>query len=120
MLSIKNFFSIALLLSAFCIYAQEDLSTTIKVGDTLKTGQLTNNSFEHIKVPKSNFITKKGGIPNYKSLENNKVVVTEIKTDSDGNTIIVFERSNGIKFFNVYKSLKANLSKALKSGELKI
>ena len=102
-------------------YAQEDsYDATVKVGDELIIGQTTNGSYQFIKVPRKNFIIKKGGIANMGSLVNNKVEITKIKKDRSNTTIVTFRRTNNTKFFNVYKTLSADLNKAMSKGELRL
>ncbi|NNK83637.1 MAG: hypothetical protein HKO92_10985 [Flavobacteriaceae bacterium] len=100
------------------INAQNNASE-INIGDKLIIGKLTNGTFQSITLPKRNFIVKRGGIANYKSVENNIVVVTNIEKDKNGNTIVELKRNNGKRFFNTHKTIKANLQEALDSGELK-
>lgn len=115
----KSIFVLGLMLVFSGINAQNNVSE-INVGDNLIVGELTNGTFQYIKLPKRNFIIKRGGIANYNSVENNLVVVSNINKDKKGNTIVELERKNGKRFFNTHKTLKANLYEALDSGELKL
>ncbi len=101
-------------------YAQTtSYDQVVKVGDELVIGPLTDGNYQFINVPRKNFIIKRGGIANYGSLANNKVVVVKLKKDRDENTIVTFKRSDNTKFFNRYKTLSADLNKAIANGELK-
>ena len=73
------------------------------------------NTFKHVKLPKKNFIIKKGGIPNYKSLKGLKL---KIKSKSNAEDQYYLVRSDGGKFFNKYKTICVDLSEAINSGEL--
>lgn len=74
--------------------------------------------FQHIKVPRSNFIIKQSGVANLNSLDRNLIVVTSVY-EKNGQTLITLNRKNGEKFFRNYKSLSAKWPSALESGELR-
>ena len=105
---------LGLFLISISLSAQE-----VNVGDKYVIGAPSSSEYQHIKVPKKNFIIKKGGIADKKSLLDNVAVVKEVISDKKGNTVVVLERSNGKKFFNAYSTLKANLKSAVESGELR-
>ncbi|MEA1787549.1 hypothetical protein U1E44_15715 [Arenibacter sp. GZD96] len=103
--------------------SSEEISTQVedvKVGTVLKIGEATTSTYAHINFPRANFIIKRGGLANYKSVEGNHVVVTDVVTKANGEKVITFERKNGQKFFRNYTSVSANLAKALEAGELSI
>ena len=102
-------------------YAQEETyDSVVKTGTELIIAPTSNGTYQFIKVPRKNFIIKRGGIADYGSLANNKVEVTKIKKDRADRTIITFKRSDNSKFFNVYKTLSADLNKAISEGELRL
>lgn len=115
----KSLLTLGLMLIFLSINAQNNASE-INIGDKLVIGELTNGTFQSIKLPRRNFIVKRGGIANYKSLEKTLVVVSSIDKDKNGNTIVELERNNGKRFFNTHKTIKANLKDAIDSGELKV
>jgi len=90
----------------------------IEVGSELVIGVPSANSYEHIKVPRMNFIIKKGGIPNYKTLFESKVVVSDMKEMPDGRKVVHLKRKNGKRFFNSHSYIKAELKEAITSEEL--
>lgn len=92
----------------------------VVVGTVLQIGEPVSPHYSHIHFPKANFIIKSGGLADFKNLEGNLVVVTEIREKENGETEITFKRKNGQKFFRNYETVRANLSKALESGELRI
>lgn len=102
------------------IYAQDSKSAEIKVGDVLEIGRPDSPTFQHIDFPRPNFIIKKGGIANYKSVEGNKVVVTAIREKRDGTLQVKIKRTDGRRFFNSHSVVAADLDSALKSGELSV
>ncbi|TSE05064.1 hypothetical protein [Aquimarina algiphila] len=90
----------------------------IEVGDILVIGKPSAQQYQHIHFPKTNFIIKKGGIPNYKSLIGERVIVTEVAQDKEGNRKITLKREDGRKFFNSISRVKINLEKALENKEV--
>ncbi|KQC30939.1 hypothetical protein [Flagellimonas eckloniae] len=88
----------------------------VKIGDELVIGKPSGVIYKNINVTRKNFIIKRGGIANISTLENSVVTVTKI-SHSD-NPIITFKKSNGRKFFRVYKTLTAELNGAINTGEM--
>lgn len=111
------FFTLILLLSVVGHSKSGDLQDDIKVGDELTLGNPSTQQYQYIKFPKSNFIIKKGGIPNYKGLKGKTVVITKVSKDEKGNTIITFKRKDGKKFFKAIPQVSAYLEKGLESKE---
>ena len=110
-----------ILLSIFSLQAQKDTTpsqNSIDVGDELIIGKPSTQVYQHIHFPKTNFIIKKGGIPNYKALAGSNVKVTKVDKDQDGNTKITLKRTNGKKFFNSVTIVSANFEKALEKKEI--
>lgn len=97
---------------------QDTQSDLVKVGDELMISKMSGQHYQHIDIPRKNFIIKRGGIANMSSIENTTVIVT--KVSNNGNPTITFKKSDGRKFFKAYRTLTANLKDALESGELKI
>lgn len=98
---------------SFGVFGQEN-STEIEVGDIFTIQTDSNLPFNHIHFPNANFIIKHGGIANYKSLDDVKVKVVKVYD----NDIVKLTSTNGKKFFNIYKNVKADIEKALEEGEL--
>jgi hypothetical protein len=90
----------------------------LEVGTVLMIGRPSSNLYEHIEVPRMNFIIKKGGIPNYKTLFESKVIITKMKEMPDGSKEVYLKRQNGKRFFNSHSYIKAKLNQALESEEL--
>lgn len=108
-----------MLLFAFQVEAQ-DQTQPVTVGDILVINQPEDLKFKSLQLPKANFIIKKGGIANYKSLIGNKVRVTEVTTNDAGETKVVLEREDGRKFFRTHSAITANINDALENGELSL
>ncbi|TVZ16645.1 hypothetical protein [Maribacter sp. MAR_2009_72] len=112
---------ITALFSASMLTAQtnnDNVQNSVKVGDVYEIGTPKVHKYQHIDFPRANFIIKKGGIANYKTVEGNTVVVTEVKETKDGNTQIKMKRTDGTRFFRTHPTVTANYSEALASGEL--
>ncbi|WP_375323394.1 hypothetical protein [Flagellimonas sp. GZD32] len=90
----------------------------VEVGDVFEIGRPETPTYKHIDFPRANFIIKKGGIANYKTVEGNKVVVTAIKEAKDGTLQVKIKRTDGRKFFNTHAVVSADIQSALQSGEL--
>ncbi|MDP5231634.1 MAG: hypothetical protein NWQ38_14680 [Cellulophaga sp.] len=114
---------IALVFSVSVLNAQNNqnqVQNDVKVGDVFEIGKPETNSYKHIDFPRANFIIKKGGIANYKSVHGEKVVVTAIKEKKDGTTEVKIKRANGNRFFGSHTVVAADITKALASGELQL
>lgn len=112
-------FTVILALGTLNIQAQGNCETPkVKTGDILKLSGATNTQFEHINFPKKNFIIKKGGIVNYKKLNNKEVEVTDIEVVEGCISKIDVKLADGSKFFNAVEVVSINLEGALSSGEV--
>lgn len=98
------------------VSAQQNDGLDVKIGDKFVISEPSSHEYQHIDVPRKNFIIKRGGIADMKSILNAVVVVTDVSDDQD--PTITFERANGMKFFRNYRNLTANLQGALNSKEL--
>lgn len=116
----RLFLAILFVVATTNINAQEVNPSEVKVGDVLVIGRPDAPRYKHIDFPRLNFITKKGGIANYKTVEGNKVVVTSVKEKKDGTLQVKIKRTNGSKFFNSHTVVSADLKRALESGELSV
>lgn len=114
-------YTIALLFSIGVINAQDtmnEVTSEVEVGDVFEIGKPETNNYKHINFPRPNFIIKRGGRVNYKSVEGNKVIVTSIKEKKNGTTQIKIKRKDGGRFFGSHTTVGANFGEALLSGEL--
>jgi len=96
----------------------QDISTTVKVGDTFKIADVENNDYKAIDFPRANFVIKNGGIYSFERVKNEVVEVSSIKTTTDGKTIATIKRASKGKFFNSHKYIKVDIAEALANGEL--
>ncbi|WP_343488106.1 hypothetical protein [Allomuricauda sp. d1] len=97
----------------------QDYQDLVKVGDELIIATPVSSDYKYIDVPRKNFIIKRGGIANIKSLKNRKVIVENIE-NKGGDVEVTFTPADGGKFFNVYKKMNADLNDAIENGELVI
>ena len=94
-------------------------SNDVKIGTELTLGPVSASGYEHIHLPRKNFIIKRGAIANYNNLEGRTVVVADIIT-TDGKTEFILKRKDGLNFFRFWPSLNSDAEKALAIGELRI
>lgn len=95
-----------------------EVSNSINVGDVYEIGRPAANQYKHIDFPRPNFIIKAGGIANYKKVEGNSVVITSVKEQKNGVIKIKMKRTDGTRFFGTHKSVTADYTEAISSGEL--
>ena len=109
----------AIAFGALSLQAQEKCETPqLKAGDVLTIASPSHATYEHINLPRANFIIKRGGIANYKSLINKKIEVTEVETTDDCVTKVDVKLADGKKFFNSHSIVSINLKEALAAGEV--
>ena len=114
-------YAIALLFSISVLNAQssmDQMTTQVKVGDVFEIGTPESNTYKYIDFPRANFIIKRGGIANYKRVQGEEVVVTDVKEKKDGTTQIKIKRKDGGRFFGSHSVVAADFHDALASGEL--
>lgn len=116
----KTFIAIAAMaLGLTTVNAQNTCDTPqLKEGDVIKISSPTRATYSHINFPKSNFIIKRGGIANHKSLINKEVEVTQVKMENGCISQIEVKLKDGKKFFNVISEVSVDLKDALASGEV--
>lgn len=117
------FFTFLVVVASIGLNAQETshLATQeVRVGDTFQIGNSPDAAgFRHIDFPRLNFIVKRGGIANYKSVEGNKVEVTSVTEKKNGTVQVKIKRADGGRFFGSHTVVSADLNDALESGELR-
>ena len=104
--------------SWFTLFTPENELQEVKVNDVLIIQEPSGADFKHIHFPRKNFIIKRGGIANLKSLKGTKVVVDDISY-KDGVTLITISRMDGRKFFRAFPTVTAKFESALEAGELR-
>jgi len=90
-----------------------------EVGDRLLIQSPQNTTYTAMNMPKLNFVVKKGGVANYKSVQNTLVEVVKISQNKKGENIVTLQRVDGAKILGLKKSVSANYDQALQIGELK-
>ncbi|MBM1107642.1 hypothetical protein JQC67_15910 [Aurantibacter crassamenti] len=115
-------YAITILFSMGMLFTQDALNQKpadeVRVGDVFKIGSPQTQTFKHINFPRANFIIKRGGIANYKSVTGNLVEVTAIKEKKDGTTEVTLKRKDGSRFFGSHTAVEADIYEAVNSGEL--
>ena len=92
--------------------------STPQAGDELIVKAPKQQNYLYVDFPHRNILTKRTKVANYKSVENMVVIVDEVMTDTDGNTMVTLKAKDGSKFFGLKSAVKANYTKALEVGEL--
>ena len=90
----------------------------INVGDEITISNPSSSSYAYIRFPKNNFILKKGGNLNYKSLSGTKVIVSEVLKSNDDEIIIKVKKKDGGSFLNSLQVLSIEYKNALESAEI--
>ncbi|WP_299782306.1 hypothetical protein [uncultured Formosa sp.] len=90
----------------------------VNVGDVVTIGAPSNFEYSSIKFPRKNFIMKRGGIVNHKSLAGVKVEVVRVEKRRDGSREAIIKRADGRKFFNVLPTVIIELEHAVDTKEL--
>ena len=90
-----------------------------EIGDRLLIQSPENTTYTAVNMPKLNFVVKKGGVANYKSVQNTLVEVVKISQNKKGESVVTLQRVDGAKILGLKKSVSANYDQALQLGELK-
>lgn len=97
----------------------QEKENIVAEGDILVLGKAHNSDYSHIDFPKKNIIIKRGSIANFNALVGTRLVVQSFERDKDGMTKAVLKRKDGLNFFRFFPRVRANIEKAIQSGELK-
>lgn len=92
----------------------------LKEGDIVELGETSGTHYRNIEFPRKNIIIKRGAIADFKSLVGRKLRIEKLETNKNNEAIATLKRTDGLNFFRFYPQVKANISKALTSGELKL
>jgi hypothetical protein len=111
----RCFFAIIVLLAGLAGLNAQAIS--IQEGQVLELVLPDDGDFNHVDVPRKNFIIKRGGIPDMKTLDGNRVVVEAIEETSKG-TRLVLRRADGRNFFRSFPTMTARWPDAGESAEL--
>jgi hypothetical protein len=96
----------------------QQANDTAAIGKLMIINKPSSHSFKYIHFPRKNIIIKRGGIPNFKNVVGQRVVITRVERKENGSTQVVLKRADGRKFFRFLPSVKADLEQALSYGEL--
>lgn len=108
----------AFLIGVGMLHAQEN-NSIVNEGEVLTLRAPAGSDYQHIDFPRKNIIIKRGAIANFKNLIGKELVVSEVNTKPDGSLETILKRKDGMNFFRFFPSVKANVEKALLSGELR-
>ncbi|MGB5377725.1 hypothetical protein [Muriicola sp.] len=115
---LKRFLIACMFSIATFAFAQEKQQTPIEAGTVLTIAKPSTANYKHIDFPRKNFIIKRGGIANFKTLYGKKVEVVSHSYSADGQTIVTLRPADGTKFFRNFSTVDAHLEDALSAGEL--
>ncbi|MGE5943080.1 MAG: hypothetical protein ACM31G_01965 [Flavobacteriales bacterium] len=114
--------AVLIALVSLSMHSQDNLGNTVNVkkGDIIEIGNPSNVTYEHIKLPRANFVITRNGIANYNYGLGKEVIVTKVKEIKDGHTRITVKRKDGKNFFNTAPTISISLEKALAVNEIKL
>ena len=115
----KSFLLIGFLASMSMLVAQEQ-TQILEEGDIVTLGVPQGPEYQNIDFPRKNIIIKRGAIPNFNALVGEQLVVDRIETDKKGNIKTLLRRKDGLNFFRFFPTVKADVSKAMENGELRM
>ncbi|WP_340201410.1 dihydroorotase [Ascidiimonas sp. W6] len=114
----KNTIIAIFLILLFLGYHPLSAQQSSLLGDTYVIKSVPHDTYLHINFPKKNFIIKKGGIADMKSVIGVKVKVLYSTTNKEGIKVATVQRTDGRAFFNAYRTITVELDEAVSSGEL--
>ena len=82
-----------------------NIDTNPEIGDRLLIQSPENTTYTAVNMPKLNFVVKKGGVANYKSVQNTLVEVVKISQNKEGENIVTLQRVDGAKILGLKKSV---------------
>ena len=109
---------ILFVLSVSLLQAQQKQQFNIQKGAVLTIEGPSTSDYQHVHFPRKNFIIKRGGIADMKTVLGKKVEIIDYTYTSDGSTEVTLKLVDGKKFFRKFTTVKADLEDALSTGEL--
>lgn len=100
------------------LQAQQTQQTSIEKGTVFTISEPVADQYRYVLFPRKNFIIKRGGIANLKSVYGKEVEVVDYAYTDEGDTRVTLKRTDGRKFFRNFKTVDAYLEDALTAGEL--
>jgi len=104
--------------SVSLLQAQQTQQINIQKGHVLTIEGPSASDYQHVHFPRKNFIIKRGGIADMKTVLGKKVEIIDFTYTSDGSTEVTLKRQDGKRFFRKFPTIKADLEDALSTGEL--
>lgn len=118
-MKLRMFFTVCCLTLFTITSAQVKQQVPVQEGAIFTIGNPSSAKYKHINFPRKNFIIKRGGIADMKTLKGKKVEVVRYAYTSDGRTEVTLKPLDGGKFFRKFPTVKAHLEDALQLGELR-
>jgi hypothetical protein len=95
-------------------------NTVPKVGDVVVVNSPSSEHFQHIYFPEPDAIQKKTGSLNYKQVFGIEARITKVESRGNGVFVVTLKPLYEKKFFGHWRTVQANYSQAMDSGELNI
>jgi hypothetical protein len=111
-------FCILFVLTVSIVQAQQKQQVDIQKGAVLTIEAPSASDYQYVKFPRKNFIIKRGGIADMKTVLGKKVEIIDFVYSSNGSTEVTLKRVDGKRFFRKFPTIKAHLEDAIRSGEL--
>ena len=111
-------FAVCFLAGGLALQAQQKQQVSVEKGTVLTINEPVADQYRYVLFPRKNFIIKRGGIADMKSVYGKRVEVVDYSYTADGDTRVTLQRTDGKKFFRNFKTVEAYLEDALNSGEL--
>jgi hypothetical protein len=92
--------------------------SSVSEGEAFVLILLENGHFDRVEFPRKNFIIKRGGIADMKTVDGNAEVVRSVENEN-GQVYWVLARKDGRKFFRHLPVVRAKWPEALDDGELR-
>ena len=109
------FATFGMIIACAPLFAQ---TSSVSEGATFELVMPENGSFDRVAFPRKNFIIKRGGIADMKTVDGSTVVVQSVE-NKHGQVFLVLARQDGRKFFRHLSVVRAKWPEALEEGELR-
>lgn len=111
-------FCILFVLTGSMVQAQDKKEVNIPKGTVLTIEAPSASDYQHVHFPRKNFIIKRGGIADMKTVLGKKVEIIDYVYTANGSTKATLKRVDGKRFFRKFPTITAHLEDAIRSGEL--
>ena len=114
----KIVFCMLFAFTGYLVQAQQKQQVNIQKGVVLTIESPSASDYQHVQFPRKNFIIKRGGIADMKTVLGKKVEIIDYVYTSNGSTEVTLKRVDGKRFFRKFPTITARLEDAIRSGEL--